>query len=157
MGHVRGDAGKAARRSPEGPGRPRQGRIGPALVEGRKLFEQGKYDAAEKLAYKASSLHGPYGVWDFGDKPEKLLADIQTAREKARKIKVPPAAGTTVAKQGNVKPTAGGATTRNVKQASAPAPSWPSEVKTADVKGPDLGPGVTTAAVTAVHRPCRRR
>jgi type II secretory pathway component GspD/PulD (secretin)/tetratricopeptide (TPR) repeat protein len=120
------------------------------LVEGRKLYEQGKYDLAEKSAYKAGSLHGPYGVWDFGDKPEKLLADIRTARDKARKASVPaPSAATSApanAKSAPAKPAAQVTPTAAVKQTSAPAPTWPSEVKTADVKGPDLGPGVVNAA-----------
>jgi type II secretory pathway component GspD/PulD (secretin)/tetratricopeptide (TPR) repeat protein len=147
------------------------------LTEGRKLFDQGKLDQAEKLAYKASSMHGPYGMWDFGDKPEKLIADIQTARDKARKTKVPLVPGTpekTVAKKSTEKPSAEKPTAEKtttekataektvtkaatptavakqdsaVKQASAPPPLWPSEIKTADVKGPDTGPGVTNAAV----------
>jgi type II secretory pathway component GspD/PulD (secretin)/tetratricopeptide (TPR) repeat protein len=126
---------------------------GRTLAEGRKLYEQGKYDAAEKMAYKATSLHGPYGVWDFGDKPEKLLADIRSARDKARKPSVPAAAGATatVKDKGTAK-AATSATpvtqTAAIKQASAPAPNWPSEVKTADAKGPELGPNVVNAAAT---------
>jgi type II secretory pathway component GspD/PulD (secretin) len=124
-----------------------------ALTDGRKLYEQGKYAEAEKLAYSASKLHGAYGVWDFGDKPEKLLADIQTAKDKARKAKLPPApsaTGTAVANKPVAKPTSAQAPapTPIIQQASAaPAPTWPKEIKTADVKGPDLGPGVITAAV----------
>ena len=123
------------------------------LADGRKFYDQGKYDAAEKLAYAAMKLHGPYGIWDFGDKPEKLLADIQTARDKARKVKLPPAPGGTNTTVAAHKPTAAEAKPQNsmVKQASAaPAPHWPNDVKTADVKGPDLGPGVTTAAVASM-------
>ena len=125
-----------------------------ALAEGRKQFEQGKLDNAEKLAFQASKLHGPYGVWDFGDRPEKLLADIQTARDKARKTKLPPAPSGTGATVATNKPTAKPtsaqtpATNSGIMQASAaPVANWPAEVRTADFKGPELGPGVVTAAV----------
>ncbi len=121
------------------------------LAEGRKFFEQGKLDAAEKDAYRASKLHGTYSIWDFGDNPDKLRADIQSARDKARKAKIPPPSGTTGTPAANkpaAKPAAPQTPASGVMQASAaPAPSWPSQIKTADVKGPDLGPGVITAAV----------
>lgn len=54
-------------------------------TEARKLFDQGRLDEAESLAYRAERLHGPYGVMDMGDKPQKVLADIQTARAKTKK------------------------------------------------------------------------
>jgi type II secretory pathway component GspD/PulD (secretin) len=128
---------------------------GRILAEGRKLYDQGKYDAAEKMAYKATSLHGPYGVWDFGDKPEKLIADIRSARDKSRKPSVPAAAGTTATakdKGATKAPTTPATATQTVavKQTSAPAPTWPGEVKTADAKGPELGPNVVNAAATAI-------
>jgi type II secretory pathway component GspD/PulD (secretin) len=124
-----------------------------AMIDARKLFEAGKYDDAEKLAYKASKLHGQYSMWDFSERPDKLLAEIQTAKEKARKAKLPPPPSTGATAVAAHKPDAAKPTTPAVKQASAqaPAPSWPADpttpdIKTADVKGPDLGPGVTTAA-----------
>ncbi|HEY1379292.1 MAG TPA: hypothetical protein VGF55_20990 [Gemmataceae bacterium] len=125
------------------------------MTEARRMFDQGKYDDAEKLAYRASKLHGPYGIWDFGDKPEKLLADVQTAKEKNRKAKVPPAPGTTgtaTASGKSAKPTTPAVTTSNsvAKQASTPpAPSWPTEVKMADAKGHETAPAATTAVATA--------
>jgi type II secretory pathway component GspD/PulD (secretin)/tetratricopeptide (TPR) repeat protein len=135
---------------------------GKAMADARRLYEQGKLDDAEKLAYKAQKLHGPYSMWEFGDKPDTLIADVRTARDKARKTKVPPpsntapAATAVAAHKPDAAKTAAPATPA-VKQASAqaPPPSWPAdkktpEIKTADVKGPDLGPTVTTAAGTTV-------
>jgi type II secretory pathway component GspD/PulD (secretin) len=60
------------------------------LTEARRLYERGDYAAAEREAYRAKTLHGPYSVWDLGDRPDKLLADIQSAREKNRKPALPP-------------------------------------------------------------------
>ncbi len=61
------------------------------LAEARRLYEQGDYEAADRAAYRAESLHGPYNVWELGDRPSKLHADIQAAREKNFKPKLPPA------------------------------------------------------------------
>jgi type II secretory pathway component GspD/PulD (secretin) len=62
------------------------------MAEGRKLYEKGDYDGASRLAYKAQKLHGPYTIWDLGDRPTKLLADIQNAQAKSRKTTLPPPA-----------------------------------------------------------------
>jgi type II secretory pathway component GspD/PulD (secretin) len=60
------------------------------LVEARKLMAQGKLDEAEKDTYKAKQLHGPYGVFDFGDRPDKLLEEIAKAKQaKARENPAP--------------------------------------------------------------------
>jgi type II secretory pathway component GspD/PulD (secretin) len=59
------------------------------LAEGRRLFEKKDYAGAEKLAYEAQTKHGPYSIWDLGDRPNKLLADIQAARQKQHRIKLP--------------------------------------------------------------------
>jgi type II secretory pathway component GspD/PulD (secretin) len=55
------------------------------LAEGRTLLEKGDWEGAQRMAYKAQNLHGPYGILDFGDRPDKLLADAQALRGKARK------------------------------------------------------------------------
>jgi type II secretory pathway component GspD/PulD (secretin) len=62
-----------------------------ALAEARRLYDKGDYAAAEQKALRAKTLHGPYNVWEFGDRPDKVLADIQAAREKKQKPKLPPA------------------------------------------------------------------
>jgi type II secretory pathway component GspD/PulD (secretin) len=59
------------------------------LAEARRRFEKKDYDNAEKLAYEARTKHGPYSIWDLGDRPDKLLADIQVARQKERRVKLP--------------------------------------------------------------------
>jgi general secretion pathway protein D len=55
-----------------------------ALTDARKLMQQGAYADAERAAYRAQKLHGPYSVWDFGDRPSKVLADLETARLKGK-------------------------------------------------------------------------
>jgi type II secretory pathway component GspD/PulD (secretin) len=60
------------------------------VAEGRKLLEQGDLDAAQKAALRAQTLHGPYGVMEWGDRPTKLLDDIDAARKKGRAKVVPP-------------------------------------------------------------------
>src|SRR5205085_9288110 len=36
-------------------------------------------------------LHGSYNIWDLGDRPSKLLADIQSTQARNRKLDLPPA------------------------------------------------------------------
>jgi type II secretory pathway component GspD/PulD (secretin) len=70
------------------------------LTEGRKLLDQAEHDevhrgelldAAQKAALRADSLrNGTYSVWELGDRPTKLLADVDEARKKGRVKSVPP-------------------------------------------------------------------
>lgn len=53
---------------------------GRLLVQARKLYQQGQLDEATKLAYRAKTLHGPYSVLDFGDRPDALLQDVHQAK-----------------------------------------------------------------------------
>src|SRR5207244_3550413 len=128
-----------------------------ALAGAHRLFDQGKYADAKKEAYRAANLHGPYSMWDFGDRADKLIPEIEEAEAKSRKVKVPAVpgspngtalakkpdakpAGTAVAKKpdsGPPAPTAkpGAMPTAVVQQPAMPAPSWPSDLKTADVTG----------------------
>jgi type II secretory pathway component GspD/PulD (secretin) len=59
------------------------------LIYGRQLLEKGDYEGAEKAAYRAQALHGNYSIWDFGDRPNKLLSDIQYARQAKPKPRAP--------------------------------------------------------------------
>jgi type II secretory pathway component GspD/PulD (secretin) len=60
------------------------------LAEGRRLFDKKDYDGAKKMAFKAQTKHGQYSIWDhFGDRPNKLLADIEAARQKEHIVKLP--------------------------------------------------------------------
>src|SRR5947209_9914840 len=52
------------------------------LKDARRAFEEGDLDRATSLAYRAQQLHGPYYIWELGDRPNKLLADIQTERNR---------------------------------------------------------------------------
>lgn len=71
-------------------GRRDKAESGKLLAEARNLFTQGKLAEAEAMAYKAERLSGGSSPWDLGDKPSKLLADIHTAKEKNRAVKLPP-------------------------------------------------------------------
>jgi len=107
------------------------------LGDARKLFNDQKYDEAESLAYRAERLHGPYGTFELGDRPMKLLADIQTARAKVRKPNLPPPPvvvkssdkdkGTTTAK-------------------APPPPTWPTDDKS--VAKTDVKPAVMPVSAT---------
>ncbi|HWY87190.1 MAG TPA: hypothetical protein VNX28_10720, partial [Gemmataceae bacterium] len=53
------------------------------MVEARKLFAAGKVQEARLKAESAQKLHGPYNVWDVGERPQKLLEEIQRAEGKS--------------------------------------------------------------------------
>ena len=55
------------------------------LAEARKALQKNDLDNATKLAYRAQKLHGPYNVWDFGDRPQSLLTEIEAAKLKMRR------------------------------------------------------------------------
>src|SRR5262249_41341140 len=80
-----------------------QEEAGRALAEARKLFEQGSLTEAERQAHRAERLHGPYSVWDLGDRPQKLLAEIDTTRRKSKKPKIPAAPAELVKKDSEKK------------------------------------------------------
>lgn len=81
------------------------------LADARKMADTANgdtklLDEAEKMSYKAELLHGPYGVLDSGDRPEKLRADIDSARKKAKGAGLPPLPNTMMAqKPTDLKPT----------------------------------------------------
>ena len=41
-------------------------------------------DTAYQTARKADYLHGPYSMWDMGDRPDKLVKEIEQARSKMK-------------------------------------------------------------------------
>ena len=61
------------------------------LADARRQFAQGNLVEAEKLANRAERLHGPYGVMEMGDRPQKLLAEIETTRARNHISRVPTA------------------------------------------------------------------
>lgn len=68
----------------------------PAANEAERMAN---LDQALQMARQADKLHGPYSVWDNGDRPDKLVKDIETARGKVRMNPVPmPPGGNDVAK-----------------------------------------------------------
>jgi type II secretory pathway component GspD/PulD (secretin) len=60
------------------------------LAEAREQFRKGNLQEAERLSHQAERKHGPYNVWELGDRPQKLRADIEAARNKERKKQLPP-------------------------------------------------------------------
>ena len=101
-------------------------------MEARKIFDEGKYEEARQKAYRSERLHGgpnSYSLWDLGDRPQKVIADCQTAQAKERK-KLPPLPADAVAKnETKTEP-------RNrriaARSPSAPVPSRPCGNRPAD-------------------------
>ncbi|MFN4257734.1 MAG: hypothetical protein ACK4RK_00420 [Gemmataceae bacterium] len=60
------------------------------LAEARKKLAENKIDEAEQLAHRAERLHGPYSIWELGDRPSKVIAEAQTMRARQRKPELPP-------------------------------------------------------------------
>jgi len=91
-------------------------------------------EQALNTAHQAKNLHGAYSMWDFSEKPDKLIGEIETAKATLRK-KMPATAETSIAKSSATKP-AGivpvaaktFAGEKNVRPAMAalPAPTLPS-------------------------------
>ena len=48
-------------------------------------------DTALQMARRADQMHGPYSAWDMGDRPDKLVKDIEAARAKIKGAATPPA------------------------------------------------------------------
>ena len=64
----------------------------PAANDAEKAYN---LDTAIQMARRADQLHGPYSVWDGGDRADKLVKDLEASRAK---IKVASPATTTAAK-----------------------------------------------------------
>jgi type II secretory pathway component GspD/PulD (secretin) len=65
------------------------------LAQARQLFTAGNLKEAKTKAFLAQRLHGPYSIWDLGDRPQRLINEIEAAEFKARKSKsavLPPSA-----------------------------------------------------------------
>ena len=63
------------------------------LADAKTLLERKAADKTERLtnlmtaeekARQAGKLHGPYSVWDFGDRPEEIIADCRKIKDKER-------------------------------------------------------------------------
>jgi len=81
------------------------------LADARKLMDKGDYDAATRAAYRAQKQHGPYSVWDIGDRPAKVLAEIATAQKKNKNL--PASSQTELAKNTGASDKAPGALASN--------------------------------------------
>jgi type II secretory pathway component GspD/PulD (secretin) len=60
------------------------------LMEARKAFDQGQFEEARAKAMRAQDMHGTYTILDRGDRPQKLLQEIDLAQAKAPKPKTLP-------------------------------------------------------------------
>jgi type II secretory pathway component GspD/PulD (secretin) len=87
---------------------------------------QKNLEQALAMAYQAKNLHGPYSLWEFGDKPEKLIADIEAAKAQMRRKPAGDAvAAAPAAKAAGtaVRPLAGTSRPTTQTAAALPAPS----------------------------------
>src|SRR5262249_31638334 len=61
------------------------------LAQAREEFQKGNLQEAKRLSYQAERLHhGPYNIWELGDRPQKLRSEIEVAENKERKNQIPP-------------------------------------------------------------------
>jgi type II secretory pathway component GspD/PulD (secretin) len=61
------------------------------LAEARRLLAAGDYQEARLKTWRAHQLHGPYTVTEIGDRPDRLLIEIDAAEAKAKRSSpVPP-------------------------------------------------------------------
>jgi type II secretory pathway component GspD/PulD (secretin)/tetratricopeptide (TPR) repeat protein len=121
--------------------------IGELTKQAKALYTRTAADPAEKarnldqaltLARKADYLHGPnYSVWQLGDRPDRLVKDIEAAR-----AKLPAPAPT-----GQAWNRGGGAPPGVQPAVAATTPAAPSGVTTAGATG--RGPAPVTPAVAA--------
>lgn len=74
-------------------------------------------DTAYQMARKADYLHGPYSMWDMGDRPDKLVKEIEQARAKMK-----PGAGATTAARTPGGPSSG-QMTAGARPGSRPTPA----------------------------------
>lgn len=58
----------------------------PAANDGERAYN---LDTALQMARKADQLHGPYSMWDTGDRADKLAKDIELARSKVKVASAP--------------------------------------------------------------------
>jgi hypothetical protein len=59
------------------------------LGEAHRLYRQGQLDEAEKLAHLAETVHGPYGMLEFSERPQTLLTEIAESRAAKQKPQTP--------------------------------------------------------------------
>jgi len=125
------------------------------LAEARKLYEGGEYEKATRAAYRAQTLHGPYSIWEMGDRPQKLIAEIESARLR-RKVsdKVDSAIVKTTDKVNSSVAKAGekvvGAANKTVTQVNSAAQTADSAVDNAISKVEGAAAGLTVPSLPPV-------
>jgi type II secretory pathway component GspD/PulD (secretin) len=90
------------------------------LAEARKLLATGNYQEARLKTWRARQLHGPYGVMELGDRPDRLLSEIEAAEAKQKTPGQTPPTG--IAREGSKTGPPGGPADLQ-GQANAPSPA----------------------------------
>jgi Flp pilus assembly secretin CpaC/tetratricopeptide (TPR) repeat protein len=113
-------------------------------------------DNALQMARKADQLHGPYSVWDVGDRPDKLVKDVEAARAKLHVSPVAPPQNGAMAKNGpagqpmaSAQPPAPKGGVRPAGAPPMPIPQQPSGVVQAGGPKPPTGQPQAPAAPDA--------
>jgi Flp pilus assembly secretin CpaC/tetratricopeptide (TPR) repeat protein len=118
-----------------------QEQSGKVLTEARQQYERGNLKEAERLAHLSEQLHhGPYSIWELGDRPQKLIAEVDAAKLKQRSNQLPPPPAAVVKTQ-TPKPM--------VAKDAPPAPVWPAPVPAATPTPPQVRPAGMEQQATA--------
>ena len=72
--------------------------VKPAANDAERAYN---LDSALQMARKADQLHGPYSTWDMGERPEKLIKELQAARAKLKSAPAAPTGTATAGAQTN--------------------------------------------------------
>jgi tetratricopeptide (TPR) repeat protein len=94
-------------------------------------------DRALQLAQRADQLHGPYSAWEFGDRPDKLVKEIQAARGRLKNVPAANVAANNPLPNTGAKPSAGfpnSGTSTSGNTAAKPAVSTNDPKKTAAIQ-----------------------
>src|SRR5262249_19128805 len=123
-------------------------------AEAHTTFEKANGDPkmleeAERLTFRAERLHGPYSMWDLRERPSKLRGEIEAARGKSRKNRLPAAPGTEAAKTEPTNPVPAKA----AAEPSAPAPMPKGPVLQASATVPASGPALPPPPEPVVPSP----
>lgn len=69
--------------------RSNQDRASILLGAARRKLQEHDYDEAERLACQSEALHPAYPLWYRGDRPEKIVAEVEQARRQYKRPEMP--------------------------------------------------------------------
>lgn len=143
-------------------------RAGILLAAARRKLVEGDYDEAERLAYQSEALRFDYPLWHRGDRPDRVIVDVEEARKGHVRPAVPPPMPSVAVQDKTSHVTAAADPKRGAKPAAlpplldpVPAPNGKSVGGATDVvKAPTPPPSPSSAAekayadsqIPAVHR-----